>query len=173
MLISKIPSIISAREQKIDYKTIKDILLDKFEISTTETRIRRLIYSYHNDTLKTKFKNLRVVIMSAQDILLNNEIMRYLIKFNNVSDLTFVIKRDLEISEAHQVTLDKIKLLSNPVDRIYAKWFTRMFNIADNELVDFETCSQEQVTEIEKIPLIIDELYKDITSKILNRIMEN
>lgn len=173
ILISKIPNIISAREYNIDYKSIKKMLLEKFDINTNETELRRLMYSYHKDTLKLKFKNLKLAIMSPSDILLNNDIMRYLIRFNDYSELVFIINRDISINEKYQITLDKIKRMENPSDRIYAKWFTRMFNVVDHELINTSECTQEQMNEINRIPLVIDDLYKDVNNKILDRIMGN
>lgn len=171
LLINLLPLILDSRKNKISYKSIKDTIESSFSLLVSERQLAQLVSDFHNDKLKIKYKHLRIAITSSFELLEDDNLRQNTIRLHNSSEVTFFLEC-LDIKPENELTLDKIKALKNPIDRIYAKWFTRNFNIHNSELIDLDTCSEKELQEMQLIPSSIDTLFKEIQDNKLKLIMK-
>lgn len=171
LLIDLLPMIIDSRKNNISYKLIKEVIANNFNLVVNEKQLAQLVSDFNNDKLKPKYKHLRIAVTSSTELLTHDEIRLNCVRLNNSFELAF-FRDNIDIKPENEPTLERIKSLENPVDRIYAKWFTRKFDIHNSELVDFTICSENELQEIQNIPDVIDTVFEHIQSSKLKLIMK-
>jgi hypothetical protein len=165
-LIHYIPTIINARNQKYTYLSISNVLDKEFDVQVTDKELSNFYYKFINDKLKTKFTKLKYFKSDSLYLAKNNISKDNFIDF---MDSFYICNSSLNIDQSLLINKHNILDIENPVARIYAKWFTRNFQI-DNSILLNELeiiCSPQQHSLINDIPNNIDDTYDKIIKDLL------